>query len=229
MVALTGAGVSAESGVPTFRGPQGLWRRFRPEQLANPRAFRRDPRLVWEWYRWRQEIIGGCQPNPGHRALAAMEREWADFLLVTQNIDGLHQQAGSRRVLELHGNLWQARCLEEGSPRPFTAGEELPPRCECGALLRPHVVWFGEALDAEVLEQAFEAARACQVLLVVGTSARVAPASALPAVARAAGATVVEVNPQPSGATPLAQAALRVPSGEVLPRLLEAARRLRSA
>ena len=144
---LTGAGVSAESGVPTFRGPEGLWRNFRPEDLACPEAFARDPRLVWEWYAWRQGVVAGCQPNAAHLALVRMEREWPAFTLVTQNVDGLHERAGSSRVLELHGNLWKARCVAEGGVRDFQAGQDLPPRCSRGALLRPHIVWFGESLE----------------------------------------------------------------------------------
>jgi NAD-dependent deacetylase len=227
VVALTGAGVSAESGVPTFRGPGGLWRNYRPEDLATPEAFARDPALVWEWYQWRQGIVAGCQPNPGHLALVEMEAEWPDFTLVTQNVDGLHRRAGSRRLLELHGNLTQARCTREGRVVDLPRARGLP-RCPCGALLRPHVVWFGEALDPQILEAAFQASRTCQVFLSIGTSALVAPASTLPLLAHERGAVVVEINPQPT-ALPAAclDVVLRGPSGEILPRLLAEARRLR--
>ena len=228
VVVLTGAGVSAESGVPTFRGPEGLWRNFRPEDLATPEAFARDPKLVWEWYAWRQGLVAACQPNEAHRALVRMEREWPGFTLVTQNVDGLHARAGSSGPLELHGNLWKARCVREGGVRDFQAGEELPPRCACGALLRPHIVWFGESLDERTIERAVEAAEECEVFLAVGTSALVTPAALLPVIARRGGAEVVEVNPQPTGATEVATWALRGAAAEVLPRLVEGALALRA-
>lgn len=212
--------MSAESGVPTFRGPDGLWRSFRPEDLATPEAFRRDPVLVWEWYRWRQEKVAACEPNAGHRALVELEGRAPHFTLVTQNVDGLHRRAGSRTVLELHGNIFRARCTEEGNPRDFAAGEELPPRCECGALLRPHIVWFGEALDHATLERAFDEAAAADVCIVAGTSGLVHPAARIPTLCQGA---VIEVNPEDTPLTPLARHALRGASGEVLPRLVEAA------
>lgn len=226
---LTGAGVSAESGVPTFRGPGGLWRSHRPEELATPEAFRRDPKLVWEWYAWRQGVVAGCEPNAAHRALVEMEAEWPAFTLITQNVDGLHARAGSSRPLELHGNLFRARCVREGGVRDFVAaGHELPPRCECGEPLRPHIVWFGESLDERTVERAVAAAEEAEVLLVVGTSALVTPAAMLPVIARRSGAAVVEINPNETGATEVATHVLRGPAAEVLPRLLEAARRLRA-
>jgi NAD-dependent deacetylase len=224
VLVLTGAGVSAESGVPTFRGPEGLWRQFRPEDLATMDAFERDPKLVWEWYAWRREQIAPLRPNPAHQAIAALEREAPDFLLATQNVDGLHRQAGSRSLVELHGTLWRVRCtgcgqVEDDRRVPLP---ELPPRCACGAGLRPDVVWFGEALPAAPLEQAFAAARDADVVLVVGTSSLVYPAAALPQAARAAGAFVIEVNPEPTPLTPLAQVSLRGRAAEVVPALVEA-------
>jgi NAD-dependent deacetylase len=219
---LTGAGVSAESGVPTFRGADGLWRQYRAEDLATPEAFHRDPGLVWEWYDWRRQLIGRCLPNPAHFAIASLERRTPEFLLITQNVDGLHRLAGSVRAVELHGNLWRVRCLLEGRitehlevPLPAT-----PPRCECGGLLRPDVVWFGEALPAEALGQAFEAAEGCDVFLVVGTSAVVQPAASLPVVARNRGAYVVEVNLEPTALTPVAHESHHGKAGEILPSLL---------
>ncbi len=221
-VALTGAGVSAESGVPTFRSPGGLWRHYRPEDLATPQAFARDPNLVWEWYDWRRGLIAGCEPNAAHAALAEMEARLPDFVLITQNVDGLHQLAGSRRVLELHGNIWRMRCTRQGTTltERRTPLPALPPRCpECGAPLRPDVVWFGEALPADILESAFEAAAACDLMLVVGTSAVVQPAAGLPLLARDNGAVLVEVNPEPTLLSGYADLSLRQPAAQALPEL----------
>jgi NAD-dependent deacetylase len=224
---LTGAGTSAESGVPTFRGHGGLWRNFRPEQLATPEAFRRDPALVWEWYEWRRGLVGSCTPNAAHATLAEMEAALPGCSLITQNVDGLHQAAGSRNVLELHGNIWRMRCTGCGQaiedrhvPLP-----EIPPRCSaCGALLRPDVVWFGESLPSEVLEAAWAAAAHCRLMLVVGTSALVQPAAALPLVALRNGARVVEVNPAETPLSPHVHEVLRGPAAEMLPRWWEAHR-----
>jgi NAD-dependent deacetylase len=221
---LTGAGISAESGIPTFRGAGGLWREFRAEQLATPEAFRRDPKLVWEWYDWRRGLVLAAQPNAGHVALAEFERRRASgFTLVTQNVDGLHDRAGSRAVCKLHGDLWTLRCLECGAeahdervPLP-----ELPPRCEgCGGMLRPGVVWFGEALPEAALYAAFQAASTCDVMLVVGTSSQVYPAAALGPLARQAGARVIEVNVEETAHSGLADVSLRGAAGTVLPGIL---------
>jgi len=222
VVVLTGAGVSAESGVPTFRGADGLWRQYRVEDLATPEAFRRNPRLVWEWYDWRRQLIAGCAPNPAHAAIAWLERQVPEFLLVTQNVDGLHRRAGSVRMVELHGNLWRARCLQEGTTRdlPDVPLAEMPPRCSCGGLLRPDVVWFGEALPPSALEQALQAADSCDVFLVVGTSAAVQPAASLPRVAREHGAFVVEVNLESTPLTGIAHDRHHGKAGVLLPRLL---------
>ena len=219
---LTGAGVSAESGVPTFRGADGLWRQYRAEDLATPEAFSRDPKLVWEWYDWRRQLIAKCQPNPAHYAIAFLERQARKLLLITQNVDGLHRLAGSVRMVEVHGSLWRVRCLQEGK---ITENLDVPlrtiaPRCECGSLLRPDVVWFGEALPSEALQQAFEAAESCDVFLVVGTSAVVQPAASLPMVARNKGAYVVEVNLEPTSLTPIAHESHHGKAGEILPKLL---------
>lgn len=199
---LTGAGMSAESGVPTFRDArQGLWARFDPQQLASEAGFRRDPQLVWNWYAWRRAAVQAAVPNAGHLALARLAR-MARLTVVTQNVDGLHQRAGSRGVVELHGNLVATRCLEDcgtviDNPAKLPAGT--PPACpRCGAPLRPAVVWFGEALDSDRLQQAQQAAGASELMLVVGTSGLVYPAAGLPAVARSAGAKVVVINPAPT-------------------------------
>lgn len=178
IVVLTGAGISAESGIPTFRGPGGIWRTYKAENLATPEAFARNPKLVWEWYAWRRSVIAGVEPNAGHRALAELERkmesEAREFTLITQNVDGLHTRAGSRKVLKVHGDIWTLRCTgcgrerEDGNARL----KEVPPRCECGAMERPGVVWFGEGLPPKIWMCAQKAAIASDILLVVGTSAR---------------------------------------------------------
>lgn len=219
---LTGAGVSAESGVPTFRGADGLWRQYRAEDLATPEAFVRDPKLVWEWYDWRRQLIARCHPNPAHLSIAFLERQAPEFLLITQNVDGLHRLTGSVGMVELHGNLWRVRCLQDGriTERLDIPLETIPPRCECGGLLRPDVVWFGEALPSDALQQAFEAAESCDVFLVVGTSAVVQPAASLPRVARNKGAYVVEVNLEPTPLAPIAHESHHGRAGEILPRLL---------
>ena len=225
VAALTGAGVSAESGVPTFReAMSGLWGRYRPEELATPQAFQRQPRLVWEWYTWRRELIAGVQPNPGHYALAKMQDLITHFSLITQNVDGLHRQAGSRNVVELHGNLQRSLCSAERRPvRDWKQNDEIPPRCpHCGAYLRPDVVWFGESLPAAALEEAMRAARESQVFFSIGTSSLVQPAAALPLLALENGALVVEINPQETPLSERADFCLRVASGDALPALVEA-------
>lgn len=220
---LTGAGISAESGIPTFRGADGLWRKFRPDQLATPEAFARDPRLVWEWYDWRRGLIAQARPNPGHEALARLERRCPDFLLVTQNVDGLHLLAGSRRVLRLHGDIWELRCTACGRSREDRSAPlpELPPRCpDCGGLLRPGVVWFGESLPPGAFETAAAAARGSEAFLIVGTAGAVEPAAALARRAREAGAFVVEVNLEASALSGLADVSFRGKAGELLPELV---------
>lgn len=224
VAALTGAGVSAESGVPTFRGKEGLWNSYRAEELATPEAFERDPELVWRWYDWRRGLIAPLKPNPGHHALARMERIFDDFTLVTQNVDGLHRLAGSSDPVEMHGNIWFTRCLYEGTvmenrQTPLT---EMPPRCpDCGGMLRPHIVWFGEALDPHVLERSFGAARSADVFFVIGTSGVVQPAASLAGLAKSGGAAVIEVNLEPTPISHEADATLLGSSGEVLPEILK--------
>lgn len=224
-MALTGSGISAESGVPTFRDAQaGLWSRYDPQGLATPGAFARDPELVWRWYAWRRALVGGARPNAGHRALADLERRVPAFSLVTQNVDGLHQEAGSANVVELHGNIRRSRCPVENVPVEPDGKDHLPPLCpNCASPLRPDVVWFGETLPVAELEAASEAARSCDVLLSVGTSGLVYPAASLPYEAQETGAIVVEVNPDPTPLSASAAFALRGSAGEVLPRLVGAA------
>ena len=223
---LTGAGISAESGVPTFRGKDGLWRRFRPEELATVDAFLKNPALVWEWYNYRRRIVTEVQPNPGHRALVELEKLVPDFAVITQNVDGLHQRAGSRKVLELHGNILRSRCMRCGKPYTeltFDNGEV--PRCDCGGLIRPDVVWFGEMLPQDVLEEAYHYARTASVFLSVGTSALVHPAASLPLEARAYGAYVVEINPETTPITHEVDEHISGKAGEILPKLVETLRR----
>ena len=219
---LTGAGVSAESGVPTFRDANGVWRKHRAEQLATPGAFARDPKLVWEWYDWRRSVLAQAKPNPGHYALAAAETRARKFTLITQNVDGLHELAGNRNVLRLHGSIWMLRCLECGREREDrrTPLPEIPPRCECGGMLRPGVVWFGEALPANIWREADKAARTADLFLLIGTSAVVYPAAGLAMMAKASGARVVEINIAETGLSGGIDEFLQGPSGELLPQLM---------
>lgn len=223
MAALTGAGISAESGVPTFRDAQtGLWARFDPHELASPEAFAREPRLVWEWYTWRRELVAGTRPNPGHYALAELARRVPFFTLMTQNVDNLHQAAGSSGLIELHGNLQRTKCSREGVlVDEWVDTGEVPPRCPiCGAPLRPDVVWFGESLPAAALFAAVTAAREAEVFFSIGTSALVQPAATLPLEALRHGAVVVEVNPHETPLTAAATYALPGPAGQILPALV---------
>src|SRR3712207_5027999 len=199
VVVLTGAGVSAESGVPTFREAQtGLWQQYDPRELATPQAFARNPRLVWEWYEWRRSLIEKAKPNRAHYALVDLEQHVPRFLLITQNIDGFHWMAGSRDMVELHGNIARTKCFDEGVPvDSWEETGEVPPRCpHCGGDLRPDVVWFGEGIPAHALHKALEATQECDVFLCVGTSAMVEPAASLPLIAKRHQARVAEINPQ---------------------------------
>jgi NAD-dependent deacetylase len=223
VVVLTGAGVSKESGIPTFRDAQtGLWANFNPEDLATPRAFRRNPSLVWQWYDFRRQAVEKVQPNPGHLALVELEKKIAKFTLVTQNVDGLHARAGSKNIVELHGNITRNKCFDNehrADDVPFDLKD--PPKCHCGSLIRPDVVWFEEALPVSELKTATLACESCDVMLVVGTSGLVQPAASLPLVAARAGATLVEINP---GKTPLTSSVdiyLDGASGEILPAIVK--------
>ncbi|TAL08796.1 MAG: NAD-dependent deacylase [Nitrospirae bacterium] len=219
---LTGAGISADSGVPTFRGAEGLWRNHRAEDLATPEAFARDPRLVWEWYNWRRELIATKIPNAAHHALVELERRVERFWLITQNVDGLHPDAGSRKLSEIHGNIWKVRCTQCGQVH---ANREVPlpllPRCPaCDELLRPHIVWFGESLDPDDLDRSVAAVGSCEVLLIIGTSGIVYPAASFASLARQAGAFVVEINLDPTPNSPVVDVALGGRAAEVVPGLL---------
>jgi NAD-dependent deacetylase len=225
LAVLTGAGVSAESGLPTFRGPDGLWEGNRPEELATPQAFAKDPLKVWRFYEWRREKVRAARPNAAHVALARLEQILPQVTLVTQNVDGLHRVAGSRNLVELHGSIMRDRCLGCGTvtPAPAAPFPELPPRCvRCGAALRPDVVWFGEMLPERAWCDAEEAALSSGVFLVVGTSSVVAPASSLGLIAARAGSRVFEINPEATPVAPLAEGTFRMSAAAVLPEIVRA-------
>jgi NAD-dependent deacetylase len=221
---ITGAGISADSGIPTFRGPDGLWRNFRAEDLATPEAFARDPRLVWEWYDWRRGLIAACRPNEAHDALAQLEQRSHDFWLITQNVDGLHREAGSRSLSEIHGNIWMVRCtgcgqVAENRDVPLT----LLPTCRhCSTLLRPHIVWFGESLNSGDLDRCEEALGNCDLCLVIGTSGTVYPAAGFASVAKRHGAYVAEINLDPTPNSDLVDVTLRGRAKDIVPLLLNA-------
>ncbi len=222
---LTGAGISAESGVPTFRGKEGLWNSFKPEELASMTAFLANPKIVWEWYNWRRDLLTKVEPNDGHRAIAAMQKLTRNFTLITQNVDGLHQRAGSTDLMELHGNISINKCVD--CERVHSDTVEIDPSkialCpHCGGQLRPGVVWFGENLDPVTIDQAYEAARVADLFFVVGTSALVYPASQLPLIAKQQGATIVEINPEPTPLSDLVDFRFAALSGEILPLLVMA-------
>jgi len=234
---LTGAGVSAESGVPTFRGEEGLWNNYRAEELATPHAFRRDPRMVWEWYDWRRGKIRGCDPNPGHYALARLALGSRSVQIVTQNVDGLHEAAareiaGARDPspalpLEVHGSIFRVKCtacsykIPHREPIRAESADVLPKCPVCRALLRPDVVWFGESLDHGILTEAFDSAREADLCLIAGTSALVHPAASVPLATLRGGGALVEINPTQTPLTAMATLSLRGASGELLPRLVE--------
>jgi NAD-dependent deacetylase len=219
---LTGAGISADSGVPTFRGADGLWRNFRAEDLATPEAFERDARLVWEWYDWRRELIATKKPNPAHETVAAMERRFSRFWLITQNVDGLHRDAGSSKLSEIHGNIWKVRCtacglVEDNRQVPIP----IPPSCTvCHQIVRPHIVWFGESLAADDITKSYEALESCEVLLIIGTSGLVYPAASFAPVAKSAGAFVVEINLAATPNSGVVDVALQGRAKDIVPLLL---------
>lgn len=228
IVVFTGAGISAESGVPTFRSPDGIWAKFKPEELANINAFMSNPERVWEWYQHRRDVVEKAQPNPGHYAIVELERIFDRVDVVTQNVDGLHIRAGSTHVYELHGSLHAHRCLNCSTPYTLGLKEQGVPHCpSCGGLIRPGVVWFGEDLPSDIWQQAEEATRSCDIFLSVGTSTVVYPAAQLPFLALSLGKHVVEINPEPTDLSRQADVALRGPAGEMLPRLVEELRRTR--
>jgi len=223
VVVLTGAGISAESGVPTFRGEDGLWKKFRPEELATFDAFMANPELVWEWYQYRRKIIEDIKPNPGHLALVDFENHFDRFDLITQNVDGLHHKAGSEKVIELHGNIRRNKCIQCG--KIYESLEETiegtPPKCPCAGNIRPDVVWFGEMLPQDAINYAFAVSQKCDLFFSVGTSAVIHPAASLPLIAKRAGAYVVEVNISPTEISGIVDESLFGKSGEILPSLVK--------
>lgn len=237
VVAFTGAGVSAESGVPTFRGTDGIWTKFKPEDLANVNAFMKNPALVWEWYAHRKKIMANIEPNAGHRALAQMEQMFPRVSIITQNIDNLHARAGSRTVFELHGNIERNYCIKCGATysNEDVLGRSAVPRCirvldaerSCGGLIRPDVVWFGELLPEEEWNGAVRAAEAADIFFCIGTSGVVYPAASIPQTAKRQGAFLVELNPEPTPFTDIADEFLQGPSGAILPALLQQLTRYR--
>jgi NAD-dependent deacetylase len=222
VVAFTGAGISAESGIPTFRGVDGLWRNFKAEQLATPGAFQEDPKRVWEWYDWRRQKIAAAQPNAAHMALKELEDRKPEFTLITQNVDGLHDRAGSRNILKLHGDIWVLRCTACGKRWRDERVPlfELPPRCSCGATARPDVTWFGEGVPTEPYRLAEEAILGAQVFLTIGTAAMVVPASNLISLAKWAGAKIIELNLEDTWISDKIDCSLRGKAAEVLPQLI---------
>jgi NAD-dependent deacetylase len=223
VVVLTGAGVSKESGMPTFREAQtGLWAKYDPMELATPQAFQGNPKLVWEWYQWRRGLASEAKPNPGHFALVEMETNTSEFVLITQNIDGLHRRAGSKNIIELHGNIFRNKCFnEETLIEEVEGSNDFLPRCpDCGGLVRPDVVWFGENLPPEALDKALQAAQTADAFLSVGTSSFVQPAASFPLIALESGAVIIEINPDKTQLSQKAHYSIKGPSGVVLPQLI---------
>ncbi len=221
VVVLTGAGISAESGIPTFRGEDGLWKKHRAEDLATPEAFQRNPQLVWEWYQWRRGIIAAKKANPAHEALTLLESSIRQFLLITQNVDGLHGRAGSRKMIEMHGNIWKMWCTVCGEKMENHALDLPPlPQCvKCEGLLRPDIVWFGEAIQSGHLEQSIQACQNSDTMLVIGTSGVVQPAASFASIAKESGAYVVEINPKPY-LLDIADVTLSGKAAELLPKII---------
>jgi NAD-dependent deacetylase len=220
LIALTGAGISKESNVPTFRGEDGLWRKYNVMDLATPSAFARNPQLVWEWYSWRQDLIAKCHPNPAHHTLAKWEQKGVLKTLISQNVDGLHRRAGSVEVLEVHGNLWAVKCTACTHHERLTSPAQGIPHCPtCGAKLRPDVVWFGESLDSTVLQQVRLALDCADAIIVIGTSALVQPAASFPLYVKRQGGKIIEVNIEHTLLTPSVDVHLAGKAGEILPKL----------
>lgn len=231
LVVTTGAGMSKESGIPTFRdAPNALWADFDPEDLATPQGFQRNPSLVWRWYIDRRKMIAEACPHAGHYAVAELEPMFDEFLLLTQNIDNLHREAGSKEIVELHGNIFRFKCFDNHHAiEELPKTDEMPPRCHCGSMIRPDVVWFGEMLGQDDLDRAFAALSTCEAVLVVGTSGIVYPAAGFPGAAKSRGAIVVEVNPEETPITTIADVFVKAPAGEALPVIVARLKERRGA
>lgn len=229
IVFFSGAGISAESGIPTFRGKDGIWNKLRPEELANFNAFMRNPQMVWEWYNYRKKIVHQSQPNQGHLAIVEMEKYFDEVTVITQNVDNLHRRAGSKVVYELHGNIEKNFCVK--CKRRYDEELEFKddiPKCSCGGLIRPDVVWFGEFLPADQFQYSEDAARNCDIFFVVGTSAVVYPAASIVQIAKSSGAFLVEVNIEETEASSIVDVSLFGESGKILPRVVDEMKNLRS-
>lgn len=223
LLVITGAGISAESGIPTFRGADGLWQNYRAEELATPWAFERDPATVWRWYDWRRGIIGNAQPNRGHTAIKALEDIFENFFLITQNVDGLHARTGIKNMVEIHGNLWRVRCMRDRRTSMLMDYplKTIPPVCECGGLLRPDVVWFGESIPGEYLNKSYQVINMCDTLIVAGTSGAVYPVASFPQMVKDNGGFVIEVNVEQTPISQIADISLFGKSGDLLPAIVE--------
>ncbi|HOV89910.1 MAG TPA: NAD-dependent deacylase [Syntrophorhabdaceae bacterium] len=223
LLVITGAGISAESGIPTFRGADGLWENYRAEELATPWAFERDPETVWRWYDWRRGIIGKAEPNKGHLAIKRFEEIFENFFLITQNVDGLHAKTGIKNMVEIHGNLWRVCCTRD--KRTFMLTEHplkiVPPVCECGSIVRPDVVWFGESIPGEYIQRSYEAMNRCDTLIVAGTSGVVYPVASFPQMVKDNGGFVIEVNIEETPISQIADISLYGASGDILPMLVK--------
>lgn len=223
LLVITGAGISAESGIPTFRGADGLWKQYRAEELATPYAFQRDPKTVWEWYDWRRGIIGKAEPNPGHYAIKELEEIFPGFHLITQNVDGLHGRTGIKNIVEIHGNLWRVRCERDGAVSMLLEEplKEIPPKCpNCGSLLRPDVVWFGESIPTMALNTSYRLMEQCDTLIVAGTSGAVYPVASFPESVKAGGGFVIEINIEPTPISSIADVTIIGKSGDILPEIV---------
>ena len=229
LLVITGAGISAESGIPTFRGNDGLWQNYRAEDLATPWAFERNPEVVWRWYDWRRGIIGRAELNPGHLAIKQLEGLYDDFFLITQNVDGLHGRTGIKNMVEIHGNLWRARCTKDGRTSMLmdVPLKSIPPTCECGNILRPDVVWFGESIPSEWLQKSYDVIDMCDTLIVAGTSGVVYPVASFPQSVKERGGCVIEINIEPTSISSIADISLFGKSGDLLPMLVKGIRERR--
>lgn len=229
LLVITGAGISAESGIPTFRGNDGLWQNYRAEDLATPWAFERNPEVVWRWYDWRRGIIGRAELNPGHLAIKQLEGLYDDFFLITQNVDGLHGRTGIKNMVEIHGNLWRARCTKDGRTSMLmdVPLKSIPPTCECGNILRPDVVWFGESIPSDWLQKSYDVIDMCDTLIVAGTSGVVYPVASFPQSVKERGGCVIEINIEPTPISSIADISLFGKSGDLLPMLVKGIRERR--